>query len=378
MTTTLPAPATQRPSAGPETRDRAVDALRAFSIVGVVLGHWLVTAVVITNAGWSVASPLQHLPALTPISWVLQTLAPFFFAAGFAAAVSLRRRPGWRRWVASRFAKILAGVGILLAFWLPILVALLIGGLPFDTLKKAAMFVVSPLWFLGVLAVLMAATPLLRAAVARFGALAAVPLVAVVGLADFLQYGPIHATAFGWVAIPCAWAVPYVLGIAYANGGLRQRGVALGLLASGAAAAAVLVKYADYPLSMVGVTGAERSNLNPPSLMALALAAIQLGLFLLVRDRLDRTWRPVETMNAFAMPIYLWHQSALLITILLGSAVATTIPGLIGAPETAGWVLLRLAWLPVFASVLGGLLYVLSRRRRGRSPVALPRQRVAG
>ncbi|MBM7784930.1 acyltransferase family protein [Tenggerimyces flavus] len=378
MTTTLPAPTTRHPTHVPAERDRAIDALRAFSIVGVVLGHWLVTAVVITGSGWSVASPLQHVPALTPISWVLQTLAPFFFAAGFAAAVSLRRRPGWRQWIASRFAKILAGVGILVAFWLPILVALLVGGLPFDTLKKAAMFVVSPLWFLGVLAVLMAATPLLRAAVARFGAPAAMPLVAVVGIADFLQYGPIHASAFGWVAIPCAWAVPYVLGIAYAGRGLRHRGVALVLVAAGAAAAFVLVSYAGYPLSMVGVTGAERSNLNPPSLMALALAAIQLGLFLLVRDKLDRASRSVEMMNAFAMPIYLWHQSALLITVLVGSALASVIPGLIGSPESVSWVLLRLAWLPILATVLGGLLFVLSRRGRRRPHVDLPGQRAAG
>ncbi len=377
MTTTLPAPTT-RPAVAPvpDTRDRAIDTLRAFSIVGVVLGHWLITAVVITGTGWGVASPLQHVPALAPISWVLQMLAPFFFAAGFAASVSLGRRPSWRRWIVDRFGKILAGVGILVAFWLPILVALLVGGLPFDTLKKAAMFVVSPLWFLGVLALLMALTPVLRAAVARFGARTALPLVAVVGIADFLQYGPAHASAFGWVAIPCAWAVPYVLGIAYARRGLRQRGVALGLIATGAAAAFVLVPYAGYPLSMVGVTGADRSNLNPPSLMALALAAMQIGVFLLVRDKLDRAWRPVEHLNKLAMPIYLWHQSALLITILLGSAVASVIPGLIGSPENVGWVLHRLAWLPVFATVLSALLFVLSRRRR--SVAALPRQRTAG
>ena len=369
MTTTLPAPARTAPPRV-EGRDRAIDALRAFSIVGVVLGHWLITAVVIARTGWSVASPLEHLPALTPISWVLQTLAPFFFAAGFAASVSLARRPDWPRWMRDRLGKILVGVGILVAFWVPILVALLVGGLPFDTLKKAAMFVVSPLWFLGVLVLLMAATPLLRAAVERIGAWAAVPFVAVVGAADLLQNG------VSWIAVPCAWAVPYVLGIAYAQGGLRRRPVAAGLVGAGVTAAFVFVSYAGYPASMVGVTGADRSNLNPPSLMALALAAIQLGAFLLVRDKLDRSWRPVERMNVLAMPIYLWHQSALLLTILAGSAAAAVVPGLIGTPDSYGWMLHRLMWLPVFAAVLGSVLFVLSRRRR-TAALPVPRQRDA-
>jgi peptidoglycan/LPS O-acetylase OafA/YrhL len=376
VTTTLPAPAPTVPPRADNGRDHAVDALRAFSIVGVVLGHWLITAVVITRTGWSVASPLEHLPALTPISWVLQTLAPFFFAAGFAASVSLARRPDWLRWMRDRLGRILVGVGILVAFWVPILGALMVGGLPFDTLKKAAMFVVSPLWFLGVLVLLMAATPLLRTAVDRIGAWAAVPLVAVVGAADFLQYGAIHVPAAGWIAIPVAWAAPYVLGIAYAQGGLRRRPVAAGLVATGVAASFVLVSYAGYPASMVGVTGADRSNLNPPSLMALALAAIQVGLFLLVRDRLDRSWRPVAHLNRLAMPIYLWHQSALLLTVLAGSAVAAVIPGLIGTPESYGWMLHRLLWLPIFAAVLGGVLIVLSRRRRSAA-LPLPRQRHA-
>ncbi|MBT2225298.1 acyltransferase [Nonomuraea sp. NEAU-A123] len=45
-------------SATPPGRDRAVDALRALAILGVVLGHWLVTAVVVGDDGTvRVASP---------------------------------------------------------------------------------------------------------------------------------------------------------------------------------------------------------------------------------------------------------------------------------------------------------------------------------
>ena len=104
-------------AATPPHRDRTVDALRALAIAGVILGHWLVTALVLNSgrAGGTVhdASPLASLPALTPLSWIFQTLAVFFFVGGYAAArgftggyvawlrkrlaqrLKLRQRPAW-------------------------------------------------------------------------------------------------------------------------------------------------------------------------------------------------------------------------------------------------------------------------------------------
>ena len=68
--------------ATPVDRDRAVDALRALAILGVVLGHWLVTALVADGGALHAASPLRHMPWLAPISWVFQTLAVFFLVGG--------------------------------------------------------------------------------------------------------------------------------------------------------------------------------------------------------------------------------------------------------------------------------------------------------
>ena len=90
-------------AATPPHRDRSVDALRALAIAGVIIGHWMVTALVI-SPGQVVhdASPLASLPALTPVSWIFQTLAIFFLVGGYAAARSftggylswLRTTPG--------------------------------------------------------------------------------------------------------------------------------------------------------------------------------------------------------------------------------------------------------------------------------------------
>src|SRR5215471_17904995 len=81
-------------AATPAHRDRAVDALRALAIAGVILGHWLVTALVVTHGrtGTTVAdkSPLHAMPYLAPLSWIFQTLAIFFLVGGYAAARSYR------------------------------------------------------------------------------------------------------------------------------------------------------------------------------------------------------------------------------------------------------------------------------------------------
>jgi peptidoglycan/LPS O-acetylase OafA/YrhL len=50
-------------AATPPDRDRSIDALRAFAILGVVLGHWLVTALAASGDGrLTVASPLRSMP----------------------------------------------------------------------------------------------------------------------------------------------------------------------------------------------------------------------------------------------------------------------------------------------------------------------------
>src|SRR5262249_59399381 len=81
-------------AATPAHRDRTVDALRALAIAGVILGHWLVTALVLGSGraghGLHDQSPLAAMPYLTPLSWLFQTLAVFFLVGGYAAAPSYR------------------------------------------------------------------------------------------------------------------------------------------------------------------------------------------------------------------------------------------------------------------------------------------------
>jgi peptidoglycan/LPS O-acetylase OafA/YrhL len=94
-------------AATPENRDRAVDGLRALAIVGVVVGHWLVMALTIDGAGaLRVTSPLIHLPALAPVSWVLQMLGLFFLVGGYTSARGLARAGSYRDWLRARLLRL--------------------------------------------------------------------------------------------------------------------------------------------------------------------------------------------------------------------------------------------------------------------------------
>ena len=351
-------------------RDRSIDAARAVAIVGVVGGHWLVTGLVLgTDGVLRQASPLAAIPALAPVTWLLQTLGLFFFAGGYAAARSGRRRLLPRG--------LLRPLAVLLGAWAVGLAAGAASGVPAGTLETIATLVVSPLWFLLPYVALSAATgPLVRLVDRAGPAVVAVPAVAAVAICD-LRLVP------GWVAVPAAWSVPWVLGAAAARGRLGGR-AGIRLAAAGALGLAVLVGAAGYPASAVGVPGDARSNLDPPSLVAVALAAVQIGVFLMVRARFGGR-RPgaeqgtrrgragtawwIAGLNRAALPIYLTHQSVLIVVAAAAALLGPSAPGLLTAPDGPVWVLWRLAWLPVLAA---GLAAVAGFRLPERVVRAIP------
>jgi Acyltransferase family len=370
-------------AATPAHRDRTVDALRALAIAGVIMGHWLVTALVLTPGrgghGMADQSPLATMPYLAPLSWIFQTLAIFFLVGGYAAARSYRG--GYRSWLRQRLARLSRPVALLAAVWAPLAAGLYLAGVSGSALRTVLTLVLDPLWFLGVFVVLTALTPLAVAMVRRLGVLAAtIPLV-VVAAADAVRFdlgGPSWA---GWINVVAGWLVPYLLGIAWARGAFPgRRGPAL-MLAGGAAATAALVLWAGYPASMVGVNGAAISNLNPPTLAVVTFGIAQAGLALLLREplaalmRRPLAWAAVATANLSAMTLFLWHQTAFLAVTMAG-LLAGRLPGLHTAPVRPGWIAERIAWLPVFAVALTVLWLVF--RRGERAPVRRRPRQVTG
>lgn len=342
-------------AATPPRRDRAVDALRALAILGVVLGHWLVTALVADGGVLRAASPLGAMPWLAPVSWMFQTLAVFFMVGGHVATRSLasaRARGGtYGAWLIARITRLFVPVAAVLTVWAVAVTGLLLGGASFVTVHTVVKLALSPLWFLLVFALLTAATPWL----VRLNPLWPLAVVLHVDLVRFGLGGP---SWLGWVNLAAGWLVPYTLGAAWTRGELERPRAGWTLLVGGAASTAALVGWAGYPASMVGVPGAAVSNLNPPTLAAVAFGLAQCGLALLLRERLRRAmtrpplWAAVVVLNLSAMTVFLWHQTAMMATTATG-LLTGRLPGLHTPPEGLDWVAWRLVWLPVFAAVLG-------------------------
>ncbi|MFI7005986.1 acyltransferase [Streptomyces sp. NPDC050145] len=360
--------------ATPAHRNRAVDALRALAICGVVLGHWFVTALVPGGDGaLHTASPLQHLSWLAPVSWLFQTLAVFFLVGGHMAtkgyASARARGETYGAWLAARLGRLFRPVAAVLVVWTAAALGMLLSGVPYDTVHTLGKLALSPLWFLLVFAALTAATPL----VARLNPLWPLAVVLHVDLVRFGLGGPAW---LGWINLAAGWLVPYTLGAAWTREALGRRAGAV-LLLGGAAATAGLVLWAGYPASMVGVPGAPVSNLNPPTLAAVTFGLAQCGLALLLLDRLrswlrrPAAWAAVAVVNLFAMTIFLWHQTALMAVTATG-LLAGRLPGLHTVPDSLTWVAARAAWLPVLALALAvcwAAFRTYEQGGRGRSRV---------
>ncbi|WP_213455249.1 acyltransferase family protein [Rhizomonospora bruguierae] len=369
----------------PADRERHIDGLRALAILGVVCGHWLVGALTPgPDGGLTVHSTLAGLPWLAPASWGFQLLGLFFLVGGYSAVRALDRAHGRGEstgaWLRRRFrrlgAPVLAATALAGAA-LPVAAA---AGVPGSTLRAWAVLFVQPLWFIAVYAVLTALTPYALRLDRRLGAWAALPMAAAVAVVDLLRYGPPGATWLGYLTVLPTWLLPYQIGVAWARGRVR-RAAAWSLLLAGGALFALLVGWLRYPLSMVSVPGTARSNSNPPSLLVPALAAAQAGAAILLAAPLDRMlrrpvpWAAVAALNLAAMSVFCWHQTALVAVSAAGATLGPPLPGLTTSPEGIGWLAARLAWLPVFAAALAGLV-ALVRRWEAPGPTLGRRLRV--
>ncbi|MER7664821.1 acyltransferase [Streptomyces sp. NPDC096193] len=353
----------------PAHRDRAVDGLRACALLAVPTGHWLLGGFTLDADGaLHNASPLTAFGFFAPVSWVLQMLGIFFLVGGYASVLSYHRRPGsTAQWLKQRIARLgrpVLGVTAVWAAMIPVLYGL---GVPGTTLRTGSTLVVQPLWFVGVYTVVTALTPCCVRLARRLGAWAAAPLLASVAVVDVLRYGPYADAVPSWLSvlnILPGWLFAYQLGVSWGEGRLGHRHARV-LLVGGAALFTVLLLVFDYPASMVGVPGETRTNSHPPSLLVLALASAQSGAAILLRDRIARLltrpalWAPVVVVNLSAMTILCWHQTAMLAAAVPAS-FAGAVPGLTTTPDSLGWILARLAWLPLFA----GLLVLIGRYAR--------------
>ena len=87
-------------------RDRAVDVARLAALVVVLFGHCTLLLATIDADGVRIGNLLGEVPAITPITWVVQVMPLFVLAGGAAGAYGWHPGTPWSTWLFTRAATV--------------------------------------------------------------------------------------------------------------------------------------------------------------------------------------------------------------------------------------------------------------------------------
>lgn len=377
-------------AATPDDRDRYLDAVRVVSILLVVLGHWVVRVVTVSDGELEPGYLLAMVPG-TQWATLLVQVMPLFFLLGGAVNGDSWRRARHRGesasdWLALRSRRLLRPALPLMAIL--ITAACLIANLwPEHRLLFDFRVAVFPLWFLAAYLLVTALTPLTLACHERYGSGLLLGVCVVLALVvDGLRFtvaadGPWLGTqpAVAAINVIVVWLAIHQLGFIWADDGLAKRGLSQALLILlGVALLVVMIGFGPYPLTMVPIEGSRTANNGgPPTAALLALTMVQLGVVLALRRTVTAwlqrpaVWAPVALIGAGLMSVYLWHQPVL---VLVANLVYPL--GWMPVTETVdlSWWLWRLPWVALCGSVLV-LIVVLVQRFESGTKAAAPTAR---
>ncbi len=372
-----PQSADQVDAATPAGRDRWVDALRAGSLLVVVLGHWLM---VVLTPGGQITNALTIVPALQPLTWALQVMPLFFLVGGVAhshALDSLGRRvapgtPGrYAAFFRARAVRLLRPSLAFLGVWVVLGATAHATGLTarpgaVGRLARDALVAVPQLlWFVGIYLGVCAFAPLMRTLHDRWGPYAAGFLVGLAIVADVVRFNAVEF--LGNLNFVFVWLAFHQLGFLWRDGWLTRR-VGWLMFVGGYAAMGLAVWIGPYPTSMVGLPGEAISNMAPPTVALLAQGLGMCGLAVLARPTMSRflsrprAWRTVVVSAPFAMTAFLWHLTALMIVLLGLRAVGIEQPPV----ATWAWWLTRPLLFVVLGAVTSAFVAVFVRFDRGQ------------
>ena len=352
----------------PVRRNRYVDALRAASILVVVLGHWTMAAVVVRDGELYPGHVLVLAPWTHPVTWLFQVMPVFFLVGGYANALSWRaaqrRQEEYGTWLRARARRLLLPVVPVLVAWFAAGAVALEAGVDPATLRLASSVALVPTWFLAAYVVVVALAPAALRAWERWGVRTVVAGALVAGLVDLVSLRT-GSLAVGFVNYVVVWATVHQLGFAWVDGRLSGARARVSLGAVGLVGAVLLVALGPYPVSMIGVDTATVNNTYPTRVTMLLLGMFQAGVVLTLerwgRRVTDRpaVWTAVVAVNARIMTVYLWHVTAMVAVI--GVALLLGGRGLGAEPLSGAWWLTRPAWYVVLAVATAGLVSLFGR-----------------
>ena len=355
-------------AATPAARNRVVDLLRAAAILVVVLGHWLLAAVVLRDGELVVGHLLELAPWTHPLTWVFQVMPVFFLVGGYANALSwrsaVRRGETYAGWLRARLRRLLTPVVPLLVAWLVVSSVAYAAGVPGATLRTASQVALVPTWFLAAYVVVCAVAPATLWLWERIGWWSVIAGLAVGCVVDLVSIGT-DTLAVGFANYVVVWATVHQLGYAWLDGRLAGTRRRLGLAAVGLVGTVVLVWAGPYPVSMIGLDGAVVNNSYPTRVTLGFLGLLQAGVVLALEPVLarwlerPRPWAATVLVNTRIMTIYLWHLTAMVGVI--GLSLLLDGVGLGVEPLTRGWWLTRPLWWAGLGLVTLGLVALVGR-----------------
>jgi hypothetical protein len=347
-------------------RDRAVDVARLAALVVVMFGHCALLLATIDTGGLRIGNLLGEVPAITPITWVVQVMPLFFLAGGAAGAYGWRPGTPWGTWLVTRAQRLCRPVFWYLAAWtVGILVARMILGA--ESAADLGRESVALLWFLGVYLVVLAFVPALtRLRTGRAFAVLITGLLAATTAVDAIRFA-VGTPMSGVANFLIVWLIPVAIGVAYARRLIGPR-TALVTAAAAFATQVALAVAGIYEVSLV-VTGVEQmSNVSPPTLLLALQCTWMSCLFVTAAGAIrrwaarPRVWYVVAVGNGGAMTLYLWHIPAIAVATFALHAVGLDAYD-VDAPGFWAHLALRAVVFTVVMALAFRLLSPLEHRR---------------
>jgi len=358
--------------ATPADRNRVVDTVRATAILVVVFGHWLAASIWLqANDEIALMNSLEWIPYAGWVTWIVQVMPIFFIVGGYANGRALASQADtfeYGDWVTRRVRRLFTPVIPLLVVW-TILIVVLGPFLPSDVVRAGAMSATVPVWFIAVYVAVTAVAPIAY----RWWRSAGLRSVAILSLCaivvDYLRFA-LDVPGIGWVNFLFVWLTVHQVGFWWATRERDGKPITVGMgLAIAGASLGLLIAITGvgwYPVAMVGVPGAEVTNMTPPTFAIALLGFVQAGVIWSASGPIgrfahrSRPWQGVVAVSGVMMTIYLWHLTAMTLVasvflFAFGGAAFRIEPG------TTTWWLTRPIWLAALITVTLILVAVFAR-----------------
>jgi hypothetical protein len=312
---------TSRILEGSVGRDRVLDFVKVAALALVVIGHQVAWT---TFPDGTASNTLDVAPSLWWMSWALQWLPVFFFAAGVGLRSSRDAGRPWADVVRSRATSLLAAA-LPLIFVSLVLTALIAAWRP-SLAQAAGVITVQLLWFVGVYILVVLVSPVILRLHAMWWVLVLIVLVVAI---DLLR---IHVDdRWGWLNLIVVWSVFALVGAQRDRWAKLPRIVLTGYAVFALAGSALALVVGPYSKALITANAAPGlSNLAPPTIVLCLFGVAQILVILLAWRALarwldrDRVWVPVAIAGSRSMGIYIWHMlvTSIVIAVLVLAGIA--------------------------------------------------------